>query len=75
MLAYERRHGDSRLLIALNFSGEPQPLDRVDDGRLLLSSYRDAEAGEPAPRVLRPDEGVVVRCVTGANDSLRRLTR
>ena len=27
VLAYERRHAGSRLLIALNFTGEPQPFD------------------------------------------------
>src|SRR5205823_6408061 len=39
LLAYERRHLDGRLLIALNMSNRPQLLDRgLQNGRILLST-------------------------------------
>ena len=58
---YERRHGDQRLLMALNFDGAPKEL-RIplgEDERVLLSTK-----GEPSavtvPLVLMPDEGVIL---------------
>ncbi|MBW6527637.1 DUF3459 domain-containing protein [Sphingomonas sp. RHCKR7] len=54
VLAYERRHGDVTLRVALNLSGEPRPLPF--DGEVLLSTLEGAGDG-----VLRADEGVVMR--------------
>ncbi len=64
ILAYERRHGGRRLLIALNLGGEPHELvfpKGSADGRILLSTYLDRE-GEPVGGEidLRADEGVIV---------------
>jgi hypothetical protein len=62
VLAYERRHAGRRLLIALNFTGEPQSVD-IGRGatRLLLST--DAEQTRrllTASVVLRANEGIIV---------------
>jgi alpha-glucosidase len=62
VLAYERNHAGRRLLIALNFTSEPQPvnMDR-DPEKLLLSTYLDRSQQIPAPSiVLRAHEGVIV---------------
>jgi alpha-glucosidase len=62
VLAYERRHAGRRLLIALNFTPEPQPFDR--GGRplsLLLSTCLDrSRPVAAASTVLRAHEGVIV---------------
>jgi hypothetical protein len=62
ILAHERRHADQRLLIALNFGAEPQPLEM--DGRpngSLLSTYLDQVPPITASSLmLRPHEGVVI---------------
>ena len=56
LLAYERRHGASRLLVALNFGPDPIVLpDVACDGERLLSTLEGA-SGE-----LRGNEGVLVR--------------
>jgi len=62
ILAFERRHRDRRLLIALNFGGHPQAFDRVyGPKRLLLSTSMDqAQQVTDRPMALRPHEGVVV---------------
>jgi alpha-glucosidase len=55
VLRYERRHADRRLIVALNFTGEPRPLASAD-GTVLLSTLPEAaEAGR-----LRPHEGLIV---------------
>jgi alpha-glucosidase len=61
VLAFERRHHDRRLLVALNFRQSPQRLDHVSGRiRLLLSTLLD-RAGEPQDAIrLQPNEGVVV---------------
>ena len=61
LLAYERRHLDGRLLIALNMSNKPQLLDRdLQNGRILLSTdLRDvSDLALDAP--LNPYEGWIV---------------
>lgn len=65
VFAYERNHGDSRFLIALNFGGEPRRLDLSAVGEraeMVLSTEMTA----PRPVALatldlRPNEGVIVR--------------
>ena len=63
VLAYERRHGTQRLIVALNLGGRAQFLELPDwarDCRVLLSTVGDAElAGDRYP-LLRPDEGVIL---------------
>jgi alpha-glucosidase len=58
VLQFERRHAGRRLLIALNFSPDPQPIDlAVRPKRLLLSTYLN-EVQEPGiSSVLRSNEG------------------
>ena len=61
LLAYERRHRDRRLLIALNMSGRPQRLNlRLPTGRILLSSDLRDLGPTPSDRRLRPHEGWIV---------------
>jgi alpha-glucosidase len=65
--AYLRTAGDERLLVALNFTGQPleYPTDLgADRGRLELATEPGRAAGEEVglrPLRLGPDEGVVVR--------------
>ena len=54
VLAYERRHGDERLLVALNLGKQPRPLPAL--GEVLLSTLM--EPGDGA--MLRADEGVIL---------------
>jgi oligo-1,6-glucosidase/alpha-glucosidase len=56
LLAYERRAGGSRLLIALNLGGGPVPLPEPAHGAERLLSTLPGAADE-----LRGNEGVVVR--------------
>jgi alpha-glucosidase len=69
VLAYERRHGDERLLIALNLGSAPQELPLpgwAHHARPLVSTLAAvstaASADSPAREriVLRPDEGVIL---------------
>jgi alpha-glucosidase len=64
LYAYERRHGDARLLVALNFGHKPQTLTLPEDaaeGRLLLSTFLDREEERVSGMAeLRPAEGVVI---------------
>jgi len=55
-LAYERRYGESRLLIALNLDDRPVPLPEAAQGGERLLSTLTGEADE-----LRGNEGVVLR--------------
>jgi alpha-glucosidase len=64
--AFLRTAGDERLLVALNFAGEPleYQVEGQDRGRLELSTDPARPAGEELslrPLRLGPDEGVVVR--------------
>ena len=68
VLAYERRHEDARLLVALNLSAGEQPLDRAYEGTLLLSTSLDRPAGQDVPPTLRSNEGVVIRRPASAWD-------
>ena len=61
MLAYERCHGERRLIVALNFGGRFEELESLSPpARLLLSTdqAREKEAFACAPR-LNPREGIV----------------
>lgn len=55
VLAYERWHGDERIVVALNLGAQPQPFARPD-GELLLSTL----PGEHEPGKLRSNEGVII---------------
>ncbi|HKH95520.1 MAG TPA: alpha-amylase family glycosyl hydrolase [Beijerinckiaceae bacterium] len=68
VLAYERRHENARLLVALNLSAEEQPLDRAYEGTLLLSTSLDRPSGQAVPPALRSNEGVVIRRPASARD-------
>jgi alpha-glucosidase len=65
--AYLRTAGEERLLVALNFTGQPLsfiPALGTDRGRLELATDPGRAAGEEVPLQplrLGPDEGVVVR--------------
>jgi alpha-glucosidase len=62
ILAYERRHADRRLLIALNFGAEPQPFELGGNpNSCLLSTYLDqVQLITASSLMLRPHEGVVI---------------
>jgi alpha-glucosidase len=56
LLAYERRFGDTRLLVALNLGPDPLPLPReAMDGERLLSTL----SGES--NALRGNEGLILK--------------
>ena len=55
VLAYERRHGDERVLVALNLSDEARAMPFA--GEVLVSTLAGHESGA----VLRPNEGVILR--------------
>jgi alpha-glucosidase len=65
--AYLRTAGDERLLVALNFTGQPLEYEAdlgPDHGRLELATDPGRAAGEEVglhPLRLGPDQGVVVR--------------
>ncbi|HEY6590193.1 MAG TPA: hypothetical protein VI751_04045, partial [Actinomycetota bacterium] len=64
--AYLRSVGDERLLVALNFTGQPldYQVDGPDRGRLEISTDPARETGgeiDLTPLRLGPNEGVVVR--------------
>jgi oligo-1,6-glucosidase/alpha-glucosidase len=58
LLAYERRHGETRLLVALNLSGEPRRLELPPGtvARTLLSTM----AQRPFDGALKPNEGLIL---------------
>ena len=63
VLAYERRHGAERLIVALNLGGRPHRLDLPDwasDCRPLLSTVADATLAGDGALLLRADEGVIL---------------
>jgi alpha-glucosidase len=55
VLAYERREGDERIMIALNLGAEPHIVD-LPAGELLLTT-----GGDYAPGRLGPNQGVMLR--------------
>jgi len=55
VLAYERRHGDVRIVVALNLGATPQPVT-LPTGDVLLSTLPGA--GDPG--LLRPDEAIIL---------------
>ena len=62
-LAYERRHGAERLIVALNLGGRPHRLalpDWANNCRTILSTVADAASCEHGALLLRPDEGMIL---------------
>ena len=63
MLAYERRHGAERLIVALNLGAQPQRLELPDWAsgcRPLLSTLAAPPPVGDSALLLRPDEGVIL---------------
>jgi len=63
VLAYERRHGAERLIVALNLGGRSHRLELPDwasDCRPLLSTVADATLAGDGALLLRADEGVIL---------------
>ena len=63
VLAYERRHGAERLIVALNLGGHSQRLELPDwasDCRVLLSTVADAALAGDGAVLLRADEGLIL---------------
>jgi alpha-glucosidase len=66
ILAYERRHGAERLIVALNLGAQPQRLELPDwahDCRSLLSTLADLTPVRDGALLLRPNEGVILTLV------------
>jgi alpha-glucosidase len=63
VIAYTRRHGAERLIVALNLGGRPHRLELPDwasDCRPLLSTVADTALTGHGGVLLRPDEGVIL---------------
>jgi glycosidase len=63
ILAYERRHGTGRLIVALNLGTRPQRLllpEWAGDGRPLLSTLTDAAQPGHGALLLQGNEGVIL---------------
>lgn len=63
MLAYERRHGSERLLVALNLGHQPHALSLPSgtSGRVVLSTFLDRDDEPVEGRIsLRSDEGIII---------------
>jgi alpha-glucosidase len=63
VLAYQRRHGAVRLIVALNLGGHSQRLELPDwtsGCRVLLSTVADATLIEDGAVLLRADEGLIL---------------
>jgi alpha-glucosidase len=61
VLWFERRHGDARFLVALNFSHEAGTIRWPVPSRILLSTWLDREGEEIARDLsMRSDEGAVL---------------
>ena len=60
--AYRRTAGSEEVIVALNFSDQPQSLRLPEAARVLLSTHPEREAAPGAgPLALRPNEGAVLR--------------
>jgi alpha-glucosidase len=58
---YSRGEGESRHVVALNFTGEPRQVTLHDRGQIVISTHLDREETvEPGALDLRPYEGVVI---------------
>jgi alpha-glucosidase len=59
---FERRHEDTRFIVALNFSHEAGMIRvATDKGRVLVSTFLDRESDVVVPEVaLRGDEGLIL---------------
>ena len=63
VLAYERRHGAERLIVALNLGGHSQRLELPDwasDWRVLLSTVADTAPAGHGAVLLRTNEGLIL---------------
>ncbi len=63
VLVFERRHGEGRVVVALNFGAQPQrpaALTGLAVSSLLMSSVADSGRSDLA--VLGPDEAMIVSC-------------
>ena len=61
VLAFERRSGERRLLVALNLADEPAALHWEGTGTVLLSTYLEREGEQTSEQLeLRGGEGVIV---------------
>jgi glycosidase len=63
VLAYERRHGTERRIVALNLGGRNQCLalgGATIERRSMLSTHREPPARHGDVLLLRPDEGVIL---------------
>ncbi len=63
VLAYERRHGTQRLIVALNFGTDAQRLELpgwASNGRPILSTIAEAALIEDGALLLQADEGVIL---------------
>jgi alpha-glucosidase len=66
VLWFERRHGDTRLIVALNFGHEASAVRLPGDARVLLSTYLDREDGPVRSELaLRSDEGIILAGTPG----------
>jgi alpha-glucosidase len=64
ILAYERRHDSERLIVALNFGGQPHRLQLpywASDSRVLLSTVEDTALVQGSILLLRSNEAVVLK--------------
>ena len=63
VLAYERRHGAERLIVALNLGTHSQRLELpawASDYRVLLSTIADVALAGDGAVLLRADEGLIL---------------
>lgn len=60
VLAYERRHDNERVVIALNLGASEQKLKLPERGYRLLLSTRHPGEGQDDELVLKPNEGVIL---------------
>jgi alpha-glucosidase len=59
--AYVRQHGNQRILVALNFTGESKTLEAPGTGRVLLNTLLDHDGGPTSSTLnLRGDEGIII---------------
>jgi len=62
ILTYKRVGADAELIIALNLIHQPRRFEWSGTGSLVLSTYLDTQQTTvDCPRLLRPDEGVIIK--------------